>query len=355
MQRRLRILDDEQPRGAEGDRAVADLGPDRAAAAGDDDGAAVQKMLQPRIVDLDARPQQQILDIDRRKARHVGALLERRQPRDREAETARAHQGRFRLGVRLERRRREDHARDDGAALGEVVDRGFQELEIAENGNAADGLALIGPGRREDADRPGLLDRAALDRAQQHFGVGGASEDERRIGLGGARLLPGAGVAEVAVADPGCAQEHHLQHPIEGDGDLAEEELPEHVGRDQDVVEHQQRYGQHRRRAHDVHQVRERREPPLRFVEMKEEIDDAGIDDEAGQEDEQPVAPLDEAGPLEADKEARDNRRRGRQKIVRDDERSARAHVQCGHCAAVLPGPPGLPIPGFRSLRHPAC
>ena len=89
---------------------------------------------------------------------------------------------------------------------------------------------LIGARRREDADRPDLLDRAALDRAQQHFGVGGASEDQRRSGLAGARLLPGAGVAEIAVGDPRCAQEHHLQQPVEDDGDLAEEELPETFG-----------------------------------------------------------------------------------------------------------------------------
>ena len=76
VQRRLGILDDQQPLGAEGDDAVADLGADRAAAAGDDDRPAFQETFQPRIIDLDGRPQQQVLDIDRREPRHLAAIAE---------------------------------------------------------------------------------------------------------------------------------------------------------------------------------------------------------------------------------------------------------------------------------------
>ena len=83
VQRRLRILQHQQPRGAERHDAVADLRADRAAAAGDHDGLALHEAFQPLVVDLDARPQQQILDRDRREPQRLplaSRLLERRQP-----------------------------------------------------------------------------------------------------------------------------------------------------------------------------------------------------------------------------------------------------------------------------------
>ena len=66
MQRRLRILDHQHALGAEGQHALADFRADRAAAAGDDDRLAADELLKPLIIDLHARPQQQILDRDRR-------------------------------------------------------------------------------------------------------------------------------------------------------------------------------------------------------------------------------------------------------------------------------------------------
>ena len=115
-----------------------------------------EKAFQPPVIDLHARPQQQVLDIDRRQPRHLAAVIERRQPAHREAEPARAHQGRFGLGVRLERRRREDHARDDGAALRQIADHALEIVEIAKHRNAADRLPPIGARRRQHADRPDL-------------------------------------------------------------------------------------------------------------------------------------------------------------------------------------------------------
>jgi hypothetical protein len=95
--------------------------------------------------------------------------------------------------------------------------------------------------------------------------------------------------SEIAVRHARAAQQHDLQDPVEHDRDLAEEILAEHIRRDQKIVDDQQRHREHSRGAHDVHQVRQRGEPPFRFVEVKQEIDDAGIDDESRQEREQRV------------------------------------------------------------------
>jgi hypothetical protein len=52
-ERRLRTLDDQQLGRAEGGAAQADLGADRAAAAGDDDALAFQERAEPVAIDLD--------------------------------------------------------------------------------------------------------------------------------------------------------------------------------------------------------------------------------------------------------------------------------------------------------------
>ena len=66
------------------------------------------------------------------------------------------------------------------------------------------------------------------------------------------------------------------------------------------------------------------------------------------------MLPLGKASRLEPDVEARDNGRRGHEKIVRDDENSARVHVQSEHSVTVLPKYPRISIPGFAPGRYPA-
>jgi hypothetical protein len=100
--------------------------------------------------------------------------------------------------------------------------------------------------------------------------------------------------------------------------------LAEHIRRDQKIVDDQQRHRQHRRGAHDVHQVGQRCEAPLRFVEVEQEIDDTGISHEGRQERIQRIEPLLDADRLEADIAARDHGERGHQEIMRDDQRPAR-------------------------------
>ena len=168
IERRLRILDHQQPRRAEGHDAVADLRTDRTAAAGDDDRLALHQRFEPRIVDLLARTQQQVLDRDRRQPRRVAAL-QRRQAADDQPKPARAHQNGFGMRLGLERRRRHHHARDRLVAPCEIADHVLDVVDAAEHRNVADQLAAVGARRRQQADRPDPLDRAAFDAAQAGF------------------------------------------------------------------------------------------------------------------------------------------------------------------------------------------
>ena len=103
VKRGLRVLDDQQPRGAEGDDAVADVGADRAAAAGHHDRLALQERFEPAVVDRHARPQQKILDRHRRKPHRRAGLVERRHLARRQAEPPRPHQDRTRRRCRAQR------------------------------------------------------------------------------------------------------------------------------------------------------------------------------------------------------------------------------------------------------------
>ena len=179
IERRLRILDHQQPRRAEGRDAVANLRTDRAAAAGDDDRLALHQRLEARVVDLFAGAQQQVLDGDIGQPRHVAAF-QRRQAADDQAEPLRAHQNRFGMRLRFERRRRHHHARDRLVAPGKIADHVLDIVDPAEHRNVADRLAAVGRRRRQHADRPEPLDRAAFDPAQQDLGIGGAADQQRR-------------------------------------------------------------------------------------------------------------------------------------------------------------------------------
>jgi hypothetical protein len=169
-------------------------------------------------------------------------------------------------------------------------------------------------------------------------------------------VLAGARGAEIPVGHPRAAQQGDLQHPIKRNGDLAEEVLAEHVRCHQKIVNDQQRDRQHRRRANDVHQVRQRGETPFRLVEMEYKVDKSGIDDEGRQEREQRLAPLHQAGFFETDIEADDHGGRGHQQIVCDDQCFARIVEERKHSVTSIAGPPDVPafsIPGFTSRRYP--
>src|SRR5260370_42359103 len=83
-------------------------------------------------------------------------------------------------------------------------------------------------------------------------------------------MLERAGVAKIAIGDARAREKGDLQQPIQYDRDLAEEERAVAVWRQQHVVEREQRYRQYRRGAHDVEEIGQRGEAPLRPVESRE-------------------------------------------------------------------------------------
>ena len=160
----------------------------------------------------------------------------------------------------------------------------LEVIEVADHRNAADRLAAIREGRRQDADRAHLTGGAALDRAQQDLGIGRAAEHQARNGVAFARVVLGADMAEVPVGDARSRQECDLQEPVEQDRGLAEEVRAIERGRDQHIVEHEQRDRQHRRGAHDIAEIGHRGEAPLGAVQAEHEEDAGRIDQEAGQD-----------------------------------------------------------------------
>ncbi len=339
VQGRFRILDDQQPAGAEIDDAIADLGADRAAAAGDDDGLAGDEVLETPIIDLHARPQQQIFDIDRRQPQRFLAGVERRHPAGGETEPARQHQHRFRMQVRTERARRQHQPADANALRPQRDDGRFKIGEETAHRNAAQLLALIGRRRRQNSDRLNFLTAPLSIGAQQHFSIGGAPGHQRRNCIGTFDLLLRARMPEQAVGDARAAEEKHLQQPIERDRNFAEEEGAVERRIQQDVIEHQQRNRQHRHGAEDVAQIRQRGEPPLRHVKVEIPVHDAGIDDVAGQNDDQPMVALGQAAVvaiLEANIERRQYRQRRDGEVVKDDQNAARIAEKSHHGVIIV-------------------
>ena len=265
IERRLRILDHQQPRSAERHDAVANLRTDRTAAAGDDDRLVLHQRFETRIIDFFAGAQQQVLDGNRRQSRRIPAL-QRRQAADNQPEPARPHQDGFgpRLGV--ECRWRHHHARDRLVAPGEIGDHVLDIVDAAEHRNVPDHLAAVGRRRRQQADRPDPLDGAAFDPTQQDFGVRGTADQQRRRRVLRHRVVPHARIAEIPVGEAQGAEKEHLEKPEQNDGHFAEKEralnIRRHrhamnVGSDKNIVQHQQRDGQHGGHTQNVQRIRE--------------------------------------------------------------------------------------------------
>src|SRR5262245_63496466 len=100
-------------------------------------------------------------------------------------------------------------------------------------------------------------------------------------------MLERAGVAKIAIGDARARQKRDLQQPIEHDRDLAEEERAIDVRRQQHVIEREQRYRQYRRGAHDVEEIGQRGEAPLRLVKARDAVKETGKDDKGGQKKQQ--------------------------------------------------------------------
>ena len=149
-----------------------------------------------------------------------------------------------------------------------------------------------------------------------------AARPSTRIGVAslGLGVLQGARVAEIAIGDARPAEERDLQQPVEDDRDLAEEEGAVEIRRQQHVVERQQRHRQNGRGAHDVVEIGQRGEAPLRLVEAGERIDEAGIEHEHRQHHRQQPPALAKPGLLETDEKARDHRRRRGEEVMCQNE-----------------------------------
>ncbi len=284
VKRRFGMLDHQQPRGAEGRDAVANLRTDRAAAAGDDHRLALHQRFEPRVVDLLARPQQQVFDGDIGQPRHVAAF-ERRQAADEQAEPLGPHQDRFGVRLGFECRRGHDDPRNRLSASGIIAHHVLDIVEPAEHRHVADRLAAVRGRRRQHADRPKLLDCAALDRAQQHLRVGGAADQQRRRRSFGPGMAANARVAEIAIAETERAQREHLEKPVEHDGDAAEQHrrLAVRCRENEGIVEHDERYRQNTSHAHDVQRIGERNETPFRRRQVEDVADHDAEEDEEGQ------------------------------------------------------------------------
>src|SRR5271170_1543986 len=88
---------------------------------------------------------------------------------------------------------------------------------------------------------------------------------------------------------------------------------------------------------------------------MEEEVDDSGINNEGGKENEQNAFALYQAAGFETNIKARQHCGGGHKEIVRYDQRFARAGKKSEHSR--LPywlSIPCLPIPGFGPQRYPA-
>ena len=144
VQCRFRILDDQQSSYAKIDDPIANFGADRPAAAGDHDRFATNKMFKAAIIDFHARPQQQILDIDRRQAQSLVAAAERGHAAGGKAEAARQHEHGFRMQFRLKRARRENQATDADAFRPQANDDRFQICEETAHRHVAQRLVLVG-------------------------------------------------------------------------------------------------------------------------------------------------------------------------------------------------------------------
>ena len=98
---------------------------------------------------------------------------------------------------------------------------------------------------------------------------------------------------------------------------------------DENVVEHQQRDRQHRRHAQDVQRVRQRNEAPFRRGQVEEVADDHAEREEVGQDPQQQRQAVEErVASLETQIEARQQRKRGRQRVMHRDQEIAQGQLR---------------------------
>src|SRR5277367_932577 len=141
-------------------------------------------------------------------------------------------------------------------------------------------------------------------------------------------MMARPGIAEIAVSETQRAQAKHLEKKVKNDGDPAEKEVSVNVRSDEDIVEHQQREGQHRSRAQDVQRVRQRNETPFGRGELEEITDDDAERDEPRHDPQQQRQPLPEHVAFETQIEAGEQRKPGRERVMRRNQQVAQGQLR---------------------------
>ena len=270
------------------------------------------------------------------------------------------HQHRFGMRLGFERRRGHHDPRNRLSPSGVIADHVLDVVEAAEHRDVTDRLAAVRGRRRQHADRPKLLDRAALDRPQQHLGVGGAADQQSRRRPFGLGMAPNARIAEIAIAETECAQREHLEKPVEHDGDTAEQHrgLAARCAENEGIVQHDERDRQNRRHPYDVQRIRQRNETPFRRRQVENVTNHDAEDNDEGQNAQQQRQPgIEGLASFEAQIEACEQRKRGRQRIMRGDQVIAASQLRKRrHSKGRLRkrwGFEGVPRPLISYLRRP--
>ncbi len=214
-----------------------------------------------------------------------------------------------------------------------------------------------------------LLHSAALDSAQENFGIRGAADQQRRRGI----FLPGVaahtGIAEIAIGKAQRREEGNLEEPEQDDRHLADEEGAMDVGRDQDVIEHEQCQAKHSSHAQYVERIRQRDEAPFRGGEV-EEVGNRDAEHQEIRQDaqQQRHAVVEQLVAFEAQVECCKERHRRRDDVVHSDQQIAQSEMgQTRHSMAtrwetiirfqqIFPrladSPSRKPLPAYSTFRN---
>ena len=194
VQRKLGHLEEHQPRRREARDLAAELGADRAAGAGDQHRAAVEKAMQSRVVERDGVAAEQVVELDRAQRRHAHPARDdvgkRGHGHHRDARLAAELDGALALAV-ARFRHGDDRLRHRVALrdLADAIDPAF-DLHPRERRALLAGIVV------QHADHAPL--RARRELLDQRGGRGARTQNQHRIGLrlrqqrGDPPLAPGA-------------------------------------------------------------------------------------------------------------------------------------------------------------------
>src|ERR1700704_6774324 len=87
-------------------------------------------------------------------------------------------------------------------------------------------------------------------------------------------------IAKIAVGKAQRAQRKHFKKPVENDSDLSEKETAVDIRRHENVIDNQQRDGQHRSRAQNIQGIRQRNKAPFRGGQIEGVTNDNAKRDE---------------------------------------------------------------------------